>query len=226
VQRHFQGIVQPAVDLNAFALDGQRVPDADGDVSTQRERVHELAVDHFVKAQVVPQRAGAYDVKVRRILETEHNTRHLLRDTADDFELRCEFEIIERFAVVNEHGEPVVSRVLVQLREHRAARGDRRPVGERRERRWHLVLDDFPFARWATAGQYVVKAGRHLACRKSAEINLDLRTVDWSREAQPKTKNEASHRRELNKNGAGDKPRRMLVAPVARRTGFMALIAC
>src|SRR5208282_6358975 len=72
LQRHRQGIVQAAIDLNAYTLDGQRVPDTDGDVSAQGEGVHKLPVDHFVKPQVVPQRAGADDVKVRRVLETEH----------------------------------------------------------------------------------------------------------------------------------------------------------
>ena len=81
----------------------------------------------------MPQRADADDVKVRRVLESERDARHLLRDTADDFEPRREFEILERLAVVNKHGEPVVGGVLAQLREHGAARDGGRLVGERRE---------------------------------------------------------------------------------------------
>jgi len=85
-RRHDQPVVQPENDLIGLALDDQRVPGVCGNFKLRPERLGADAVHHFVKTDVVAERAGADDVKVRDILKTENDAGHLLDRAADDFE--------------------------------------------------------------------------------------------------------------------------------------------
>ena len=158
----------------------RRMPDVGGNVHVRPHEIAAQTVHHLVEAKVVSQGAGADHVKIRCVLISEHDARHLFRHPADDLKLRRQLEILEGLLVINQHGKPFVGGVLAELGEHGLLVHGRclaRLGRQGRKRRRYFIQEDFPIAGTAAPGQRTVKTSRRFIRGEIAEIEIYFRTM-------------------------------------------------
>src|SRR5258708_4612898 len=104
--------VKQTMDLVAFALDRNFLPDICRNTNLRTDDVTTFAVHDFVKTESVAEGTGSQHIKIGFILITKNDAGHLFDSTAHRLESRRKRKITKGFVFENQYGKMLVGRIL------------------------------------------------------------------------------------------------------------------